>query len=1086
MNEEQEKILTDYIQSVKRASSEAAKSRLFLSMMERLFPSLNIGYIEEKFPELEKYISYKSKTVVSKGRIDSLLGNVIIEFEKDANRMKLVAEEQIKKYVAILWNNELKEVGKKTSYIGIITDGIQFYVYRPETVKEKDIKEEDLQLIQIEEFNIEKRKFEEVHLWLDITFLSKEMRTPTTEEFRNTFGVGSVFYSGAFNEIKKAVEIFKKENSETFETLFYEWSKYLSVAYGSTVENVDFFAKHTYLSMLAKLMIYSFFSKGEVPISEETILDILTGKVFERWQIKNFFEEDFFCWITREPARKIGIKIAKDMLSILAKYDLTKINEDILKGLYENLLDEKERHDLGEVYTPDWLAEYMLRELLPNNPEASVLDPSCGSGTFLFIAIKLKKELLKNKMNNIELLYHILENVKGIDIHPLAVLIAKTNYLIALGDLLKTKRHEIVLPIYMADSIRLIDEDKSTLEGIQVYKIPTIDDKTFFFLPCDFIEKRVLSPEAIDLLIDLTKELSEEFLKTGEIYKERIEEFLYKYMNKDEAKKYVNILVQNVKIFAEKILKKNKDTIWSYILKNKHKPLDFTYRKFDLIVGNPPWVIYKFIKNVYYQNFIKKLILKDYKLVERRELIAGMEIATLFFIRCAELYLSEKGKMAFVMPRTIFSAYQHSKFRTSTYERVNIKFIKILDLEKVKPLFKVRACVIIGERGNPKYPIDAEIIEGNLERKNENYENAIPLLKIRKSNLFLSRIGEAEFFSYKRIEFQGKSPYHDKFFVGATLYPRPFWFVKILESKLGFSHEKPAIKTLVREEITQPPWDKIQIEGNVEKMFLYATILGLDLFPFSYKISLVVLPVIQAHNQFLLVKKEEAIKKYPGIATWLEKVEMEWKNIRKEKIAKMDIYERLDYAKGLTKQNPNKNIKVIYSTHGKNLVAAVVKVDEIKKKNEYVSNFIADYKTLVFEPEVEDEAYFLASILNSRTLNELIKPMQPKGLYGERSIIKRVWEFPIPQFSKNNENHKKLAKLGKEASKKAQQKLEEILENEYKHLEYLKPQHVARIRKEIREYIKDELEEIDTIVQEILMEASKAEKGLNKFINKRS
>jgi methylase of polypeptide subunit release factors len=1078
-----EKELLNYIQNIKKVSSETAKSHQFLIMMEKIFPGSTMGYIENLFPEMEKYVSFKTKTIVVRGRIDSLLGNVIIEFESDVRKMKERAEEQLKRYVSILWNNELKELKKRVSYIAIATDGIEFYVYRPDTIKQEEIREEDVELIPIEEFNIERSNPEEILRWLDITFLSKEMRAPTTEEFKYAFGVGTAFYVGAFREMEKAIDKFKKESREAFETLFFEWSKYLSIAYGSTIENVDFFIKHTYLSMLSKLMVYSFFSKGEIPIRDETILDILNGKVFEKWQIKNFFEEDFFSWIIRDPVKEIGIKIARGILDVLVKYDLTKLNEDILKGLYENLLDPKERHDLGEVYTPDWLVEYILRDLLKENPKASVLDPACGSGTFLFITIKLKKEFLKDKMDEVELLYHILENVKGIDIHPLAILIAKTNYLIALGDLLKTKRREVVLPIYMADSIKLIDEDKSNLGGIQVYKIPTIDDKTFFFLPCDFIEKRMLSPEAIDLLIDLIRELSEEFLKTGEIYKERIGEFLYKHIRKDEAKKYINVLVQNVKIFAEKIIKRNKDTIWGYILKNKHKPLDFTYRKFDLIVGNPPWVIYKFIKNVHYQNFIKKLILKDYKLVERGELIAGMEIATLFFIRCVELYLSEKGKIAFVMPRTIFSAYQHSKFRTSTYERVNIKFIKILDLEKVKPLFKVQACVIIAERGNPKYPINAEIIEGNLERKNENYENAIPLLKIRKSNLFLSRSGEAEFFSYKRIEFQGKSPYHDKFFVGATLYPRPFWFVEILESKLGFSHEKPAIKTLVREGITKPSWDKIQIEGNVEKMFLYATILGLDLFPFSYKISLVLLPVIQSHNQFLLVKKEEAIKKYPGIATWLEKVEMEWKNIRKEKIAKMDIYKRLDYAKGLTKQNPNKNIKVIYSTHGKNLVAAVIKVDEIKKKNEYVNNFIADYKTLVFEPEVEDEAYFLASILNSRTLNELIKPMQPKGLYGERSIIKRVWEFPIPQFSKNNENHKKLAKLGKIASEKAQQKLEEILEKEYKHLEYLKPQHVARIRKEIREYIKDELEEIDKIVQEILRETPKAE-GLNKFINK--
>jgi len=46
----------------------------------------------------------------------------------------------------------------------------------------------------------------------------------------------------------------------------------------------------------------------------------------------------------------------------LAVYDLTKGDEDLLKELYENLIDRETKHDLGEVYTPDWLVELTLRE----------------------------------------------------------------------------------------------------------------------------------------------------------------------------------------------------------------------------------------------------------------------------------------------------------------------------------------------------------------------------------------------------------------------------------------------------------------------------------------------------------------------------------------------------------------------------------------------------------------------------------------------------------------------------------------------------------------------------------------------------
>jgi hypothetical protein len=41
------------------------------------------------------------------------------------------------------------------------------------------------------------------------------------------------------------------------------------------------------------------------------------------------------------------------------------VREDVLKGVYQQLIDPKDRHDLGEYYTPDWLCERIVQELLP-------------------------------------------------------------------------------------------------------------------------------------------------------------------------------------------------------------------------------------------------------------------------------------------------------------------------------------------------------------------------------------------------------------------------------------------------------------------------------------------------------------------------------------------------------------------------------------------------------------------------------------------------------------------------------------------------------------------------------------------------
>ena len=56
------------------------------------------------------------------------------------------------------------------------------------------------------------------------------------------------------------------------------------------------------------------------------------------------------------------------------RFRLQDIRMDILESLYESLIDPETRHDLGEYYTPDWLAARMVA--------------ACGSGMFLFHLVR--------------------------------------------------------------------------------------------------------------------------------------------------------------------------------------------------------------------------------------------------------------------------------------------------------------------------------------------------------------------------------------------------------------------------------------------------------------------------------------------------------------------------------------------------------------------------------------------------------------------------------------------------------------------------------------------------------------------------
>jgi len=88
---------------------------------------------------------------------------------------------------------------------------------------------------------------------------------------------------------------------------------------------------------------------------------------------------------------------------------------------------------------------------------STLLDPACGSGTFLVMAInRIRKWYDENRelcrLDESELGRKILANVIGFDLNPLAVMAARTNYLIAIRDLVG-HMDKVEIPVYLCDSI---------------------------------------------------------------------------------------------------------------------------------------------------------------------------------------------------------------------------------------------------------------------------------------------------------------------------------------------------------------------------------------------------------------------------------------------------------------------------------------------------------------------------------------------------------------------------------------------------------------------------------------------------------
>lgn len=1068
-----EQIVPNYLESVKSQSSESAKSQRFLLFLNELF-GVQPGFIEDYVSGVEKYIKVKQKDGILKGRVDELFGNLIIEFERDLTKMRTEAEEQLRKYVACLWSQETPLAAScqwHTPYLCIATDGINFAIYSPkiEDITEAEIqpftafegKPGEIQLELVELVDLSTIKAQEVYFWLERYFLRKEPLSPKTENIVKDFGVKS----HAFQVVSQTLLSLWKSLKSKSEFIVYEsWEKYLRIVYGTSVAEEELFIRHTYLATLAKLMAWSRLAEAESSLNNAQILSVLEGQFFKDRGIENFLEEDFFSWIARKEAPPhsppaTGVEIARQLLSILRNYNLRELSEDVLKSLYQELVDPKTRHDLGEYYTPDWLAHRMVQNLLDGKPDGSLLDPACGSGTFLYLAVREKRDCLGDSVDTLK---HILSSVAGVDIHPLAVIVAKTNYILALGDLIKKRKGKISIPIYLSDTIRLPERWAPTTDAD--YEV-LVDGKPIY-LPETLLDSPALYDEAIDAAREYAAQNAGKQIAQGEFFN-----FLKAHY---PALAENNVIVQTLFGIAKTLkafIEVGRDTIWAFVLKNIYKPL-FLKGKFDIVIGNPPWLSYRYVEQLDYQKFLKKQITETYGLLSGRgELITHLELGTLFFVRTADLYLKEGGTIAFVLPRSVFTADQHDALRQGKFKGVRLAFRESWDLEEVKPLFNVPSCVLFAQKerdAKVSYPIAGQKLSGELQRRNTALDEAEQGLTVENVQWRLNKVGERSFWSTEEGTIQSKASYYKKYFrVGASIFPRSFWFVQVRTSPLGFDPSLPPLESSERaKKEAKDAYQGLIMKGNVESEFLYATLLSTDLVPFGHlDYRLIVLPIESSGKGYKLITADEARKKgFLNLAQWLEKAQEEWENRRGAKAERMDIYERLDRVHGLTSQNPQAKYRVFYNTSGTYLCACAVESRPIEfdigGQSIQAKGFLADYKTYYFESRREDEAYYLAAMLNAPLIDGMIKPMQTRGQWGPRDICKKVLELSIPQFKTSDSRHLRLTELGKECSQKVADWVQSGGAGEIKS--------IGKLRAMVREMLGEELKEIDELVREFI------------------
>jgi type I restriction-modification system DNA methylase subunit len=1055
MNPEKLEQIGQYRQKILSANKELTKKEAFKDLLNRLYSNdENILKIVDKISlgAEASVLNIPRKDKIHRGSADTLYNKIIIEFENSLKATGAHAKEQLAGYLLGQFNS-----GEGYNFTLIASDFIEWRVFAPDLScleRLEFLNEHELILNEIKDssFTLTDTNAEDFYYWIDRFLFKEEKLKATLKRVEEAFGYQSSVFIESFREMKTWYKEAKKYGE--VQVSFEQWSKFLSIAYGSFDASDDNFLIHTYLSVFSKLMAYSVLSNDDY-IDDAELQQVLDGSMFHNYNIINFVDNDFFHWVKADRSFKNLKKAFRLIAQEISTFDFEHVDEDILKGVYQELIDLDTRHSLGEYYTPDWLCERIVHEFEFKKGN-KVLDPACGSGSFLRAAIhKIRQDHPEMDAQEIN------QMVYGIDIHPLSVQIAKTTLLLTLGSDIAKAKKPVHLNIILANTL-LAPEGVENLFGNQ-FTMP-IDKEKYTLNTQVFADVQLF-----DSALDVCDELAEQTQNKSSIDKKDFYTILVNQTRKNGLSTQIIDSFYEVYQGFKKVKEKGRDSIWKFIVQNLYKPY-FLSNRFDYIIGNPPWFTYSSIKNEEYQDILEKLATKLNVKPQKVADFPHLEIAAIFLAYCNDYFLKDGGKLAFVLPRSFFSGSQHN--RTRSGEAMGFRLSEIWDMDNISPLFRIPSCVLFSEKAENKRALPAKGVKGlsfsgNLPVHNCKYNVAQSKITENKQTWFCVQQGTATAFSTGKPRKQKEvSPYKKDFKQGATLVPRTFYFVELTqETPSDFEDRIIVLKTsdAVKPD-AKAPWKSIEFTGRMESRFLFRTALSKSLLPFAlYNPDMVVLPIMvdvdnNGEKAIRIFKADDIMRQgYLNASRWFTNVENVWNLHRTPKSKNMSAGDRINFQRGLTEQKLNAPYLVLYNSSAKDANATVV----IRENIDF--EFIVESKAYWMATLSLDEAYYLTAILNSSTPNSMMKDFQSRGLFGARDVHKKILDIYFPKFSADNDTHLQLARLGKEAHEKTAQFL---LENPPQ--QELSAMHLGRLRMAIKKHLTAEMKAIDALVKKVI------------------
>lgn len=493
------------------------------------------------------------------------------------------------------------------------------------------------------------------------------------------------------------------------------------------------FVLHTYNSMLIKLLAAEIISahgltsieqpaqsmaalKNDAQMLEFLGSAIERSTLFQEAGINGFVEEAIFSWYLDVASLKTVPELLptlRRLLSVLSLYRLDQLSQtrDVLRDLYQGLVPGKLRQSLGEFYTPDWLVDFTLNKVSdPSLMTKRVLDPTCGSGAFLLAVIRKKRQLAKEKnLSARETLKLICDTVWGFDLNPLAVQTARVNFLIEVADLLsQCPGQELEVPVLMADAIYSPASSPQTSDAIIQYRIGSQFARLDIHLPAALALDRInldvmFNRMGKDVELGLDFDESMDKVRKGHYFSDdQLKEW-------DAPLRYTYDQILNLH-------RQNWNGIWFRIVRNFF--WSATAGNFDLVIGNPPWVRWSKLPELYRERV--KPTCEQYGIFSNTRMHGGneLDISAMITYTVADKWLNAGGRLAFVITGTLFKNPSSAGFRTfkiepSREDSLYIQPLSVDDMKGLKPFEDAsnHTTIAVFEKSKnmPEYPVSYRV-----------------------------------------------------------------------------------------------------------------------------------------------------------------------------------------------------------------------------------------------------------------------------------------------------------------------------------------------------------------------------------------